>query len=115
MGSILPLLLHNVYKPWDSFVHASDAASLGFGVVTKVVNIDVVKVMGRQSEAWRYRVQATVNARSHALSPDILMLDPSDMTPLPDMGALHSSEGQQLLGGGSCQDFGLWLDCQLSR
>ena len=56
-----------------------------------------VKSVGRQAEKWRYRAEETVNARGHALKPDILMLDLGTRGRLPDCGSLHSTSGQQLL------------------
>ena len=53
--------------------------------------------VARQSEVWRFRAEETIDARAHALRPDVLMLDPASMQRLPDFGALHSEAGQQLV------------------
>jgi hypothetical protein len=97
MRDVLPLLFHNARASWSPTVHVSDASEQGFGVCTKQIPSSDVKAAGRSAEIWRYRAEDTVNARAHALRPDILCLDPQSFARVPDMGALHSDEGQALL------------------
>ena len=97
MRSMLPLLAYQAKAQWADQVHVSDACLTGYGVCTRVLPLSEVQAVGRLSEKWRYRAQDMVNARAHALRPDVLSLDPESFQRLPDFGALHSSEGQQLL------------------
>ena len=68
---------------WDSTVYVSDASDVGFGVRRRVLPADLVGSWGRQSETWRFRREAAIAAREHALK-DPLSIDEETLRLRPD-------------------------------
>ena len=67
-SAILPLLRSDVHRGWGHQVHASDASPFGLGVCARTLRSKEIAVIGRTSEKWRFRVEASIHARRSALN-----------------------------------------------
>ena len=97
MVAVLPLLISETWLPWSGQLYASDAAPSGYGVCVKRVEPRLAAHIGRVVEKWRFRAEDSVQARAHTMGVDVLVLNPVDMTRLPDQGPLLNENGEQLL------------------
>ena len=53
--------------PCNQTVATSDSSDLGFAVLERSVDIDVVQSWGRECERWRFETEEAVSARKLAL------------------------------------------------
>jgi hypothetical protein len=64
--ALLPLFRTSVYRKWCNIVHASDASPFGLGVCSRSCSINEVRHLGRFSERWRFKIEDTLQAQTHA-------------------------------------------------
>ena len=66
VATLLPLFRAKINVGWSSDVHASDSSPMGFGVCQRFIDKEAVRLIGSQSERWRFRFEDAVDARAHA-------------------------------------------------
>ena len=99
MRATLPLLFHETSLAWSPQVRCSDASSEGYGACVSRLDPALVATIGRCDERWRFRADDAIDARVHALRPDILNMDVETLSLYPSI-RLPSAElpwGEHLL------------------
>lgn len=89
-SALLPLLTADLSLRWSGVATVSDASEIGFAVLERAVGETNAGSWGRQAETWRYRCEAAVQARAHALG-DPLNIDVQSLEIDPRAYSLCSS------------------------
>lgn len=78
---VIPLLCRSLAIPWSPVVHACDASSWGFGVLSACGDVDEIAAAGRQSDRWFFIEEHEGTLRDRALRGECAEQSSADAVP----------------------------------